>query len=217
MFSSKYIFETQKTRYIRYLKNLVFIFFISFIFYSFSCLLFIVVSERESQNAATTFYKKPPDVVVIFTGDKGRIEYGFELAKKLNQEQIFITGVYSKNSVNSLVNHNEIQSNLDLNLIEIDYLARNTVENALSTLRYLRKHKILKKVIIISHDYHIMRIKLIMAQVLNNDDDFKFFFHGLKTDYYKWRNIKILYKEVFKLIRTYGFLLLWDRDLNLNE
>jgi uncharacterized SAM-binding protein YcdF (DUF218 family) len=217
MFSSKYVFETKETRYFRYFKNLIFLFTLVFVFYSFSCLLFIVVSERESQNSSAAFFKKPPDVIVVFTGDRGRIEHGFNMAKKHNQNNIFITGVYSKNSVNSLINHNKIKLNLDLNLIEIDYLARNTVENSLSTLRYLRKQETLKNVLIVSHDYHIMRIKLIMSQILNDEDDYKFYFHGIQTDYYKWRNIKILYKEVFKLIRTYGFLLLWDKDINLQE
>jgi uncharacterized SAM-binding protein YcdF (DUF218 family) len=217
MFSSKYVFETQQTRYFRYIKNFTFIFSLSWVLYSFSCLLFIVVSERESQASSATFFKKPPDVIVIFTGDRGRIEKGFKLAKKYNQNKIFITGVYSKNSVTTLINKNKLDSNLNLNLIEIDYLARNTVENALSTLRYLRKKESLKKVLFVSHDYHIMRIKLIMAQILNKDDKFYFNFHGIETDYYKWRNIKILYKEVFKLIRTYGFLLLWDRDISLHD
>lgn len=215
MFSSKYVFETQQTRYIRYFKNFIFIGILFFIFYSFSCMLFIVVSEKESQNSTSAFYKKPPDVIVIFTGDRGRIKYGLELAKKLNQQQVFITGVYSKNSAQSLLDLNKAQ--LDSSFVEIDYLARNTVENALSTLRYLRKNKEFKKVIIVSHDYHIMRIKLIMSQVMSNDDQVEFYFQGLQTDYYKWRNIKILYKEVFKLIRTYGFLLLWDKDIQLNE
>ena len=178
-------------------------------------MLFIVVSERESQSSSAAFFKKPPDLVVIFTGDRGRIKFGLDLAKKLNQNQVFITGVYSKNSVQSLLNHNE--TNLDTSYIEIDYLARNTVENALSTLRYLRKQKSHKKIIIVSHDYHIMRIKLIMSQIQSKDDHYEFYFQGLQTDYYKWRNIKILYKEVFKLIRTYGFLLLWDTDINIHD
>lgn len=217
MFSSKYVFETQQTRYFRYFKNLFFIFSLSWILYTFSCLLFIVVSERESKASSATFFKKPPDVIVIFTGDRGRIEQGFKLAKKYNQNKIFITGVYSKNSITTLINQNKLDSNLNLNLIEIDYLARNTVENSLSTLRYLRKQESLRKVLFVSHDYHIMRIKLIMSQILNEDDKFEFNFHGIETDYYKWRNIKILYKEVFKLIRTYGFLLLWDRDIALHD
>ena len=35
MFSSKYVFETQQTRYIRYFKNFIFIGILFFIFYSF--------------------------------------------------------------------------------------------------------------------------------------------------------------------------------------
>ena len=59
-----------------------------------------------------------------------------------------------------------------------------------------------------------MRIKLILNDIVQPGEDFNFYFSGIKTSYTNWRNLKILYKEVFKLLRTYGFLLFWDSGEN---
>ena len=71
---------------------------------------------------------------------------------------------------------------------------------------------IFKKYGCIEIDYHIMRIKLLFDNLKSKNTSYKFFYHGIPTDYSKFRNIKILYKEVFKLIRTYGFILFWDPE-----
>jgi uncharacterized SAM-binding protein YcdF (DUF218 family) len=158
------------------------------------------------------FFNRPPDLIVVFTGDQGRIPYALRKAKELKQSQIFITGVHSKNSVQTLLNPLTLSEDFDANFLEIDYLARNTVENVISTLRYLRENRSLKTVLIISHDYHIMRIKLITNKIKASSDQIEFFYEGVPTSYANKRNLKILYKEVYKLFRTYLFLLLWDVD-----
>ncbi len=210
MFSSKYIFETRRTRYLRYLKNTLFTLLLSFVFYSICCVAFILVSKNENKLALEAFFKRPPDLIAVYTGDLGRIPYALKKAKEYKQSNIFITGVYSKNSVESLLRPLEVSEQVDSKLLNIDYLARNTVENVISTYRHLRTNKGIKKVLIISHDYHIMRIKLIINKLKTQQDKYDFYYSGIKTDYSKIRSIKILYKEVFKLVRTWGFLSLWD-------
>jgi uncharacterized SAM-binding protein YcdF (DUF218 family) len=212
MFTSKYVFETRSTRYMRYTRNVGFLLLLLFIFYTLSCMFFIVVSEDENKVSEEAFFKRPPDAIVIFTGDKGRIGYGLKMAKEFNQPRVFITGVYQKNSVDTLLDLKEAVNPPDPDMIEIDYLASNTVENVLSTLRYLRKHNGLKRILIVSHDYHVMRIKMIMNQLMPNNYGYEFYYSGIKTNYDNLRSIKILYKEVFKITRTWGFLLLWDKD-----
>ncbi|MBL6988527.1 MAG: YdcF family protein [Bacteriovoracaceae bacterium] len=171
-------------------------------------------SVRENEEASDFFYRRPPDAIVVFTGDGGRIPYAIKKALEYKQENlnIFITGVYSKNTVETLLRPFKINKDIDLGHLEIDYTARNTVENVISTLRYLRGKKGLDKVLIISHDYHIMRIKLIMNKLKTAEDNYQFYYSGIKTDYKNLRNLKLLYKEVFKLIRTYGFLLFWTPE-----
>ncbi|MCO4792222.1 MAG: YdcF family protein [Bacteriovoracaceae bacterium] len=176
-------------------------------------MFFIVVSEDENKISKEAFFKRPPDAIVVFTGDKGRIGYGLQKAREYNQPRIFITGVYSKNSVDTLLDLKESVNPPNPDMIEIDYLASNTVENVLSTLRYLRKNKGLKRILLVSHDYHIMRIKIIMNQLSSEKETYEFYYSGIETKYDNFRSLKILYKEVFKITRTWGFLMLWDPDV----
>lgn len=201
---------------IRYLKNVLISLVILTFGYLCSSVLFLLVSQYESKQAVEAFYKRPPALIVVFTGDAGRIPFAIKKAKEFEQSQILITGVHSKNSVETILRPitEEGKSALDSDLLEIDYLARNTVENVLSTLRYLRERKDLDRVLIISHDYHIMRIKLIMNKVKTQSDNFEFYYSGIETDYTSFRNMRLLLTEVFKFMRTYVFLLVWDQDIN---
>src|SRR3989339_101663 len=74
-----------------------------FLIYSFFCYFFILSSNKENTNSSEFFFNRPPDVIVVFTGDTGRIPYAIEQAKKFKQSNILITGVYSKNTVESPV------------------------------------------------------------------------------------------------------------------
>jgi uncharacterized SAM-binding protein YcdF (DUF218 family) len=217
MFSSKYIFETRRTRSFRYLRNFLKIFLFLSVTYICSGYLFILASKNENNLSLEKFFRKAPDLIVVFTGGAGRIPYALKMSKEFKQPQMFITGVYSKNSVNTLLNPLNLKDEINPYAIEIDYHARNTVENALSTLRYLRNKSGLQNILIVSHDYHILRIKTIFNSIRVTGDDYNFFYTGLQSDYKRWRNLKILYKEVYKFIRTYFFLMIWDSEFELGE
>ena len=212
MFGSKYIFETKETRMVRYLKNGTFMFFCLVFLYLLSGYFFILVSDKENIRTSERYFKSSPDLIVIFTGHQGRIPYGIKLAKKFNQSNIFITGVYTKNSVETLLQPLELDGAIDKNLLEIDYYARNTVENCLSTLRHLRQKNGFKNILIVSHDYHIPRIKTIFNSIATEEDPYEFNYSSVETDFDDLRDFKILYKEVYKYIRTYAFLMVWDSD-----
>ncbi len=217
MFGPKYIFETRGTRTLRYTRNaLVLLLSLSFI-YLIAGYFFILFSFNENNTSQQRFFKDSPDLIVIFTGQSGRIPYGMSLAKKYNQSNIFITGVYEKNSVQTLLAPLELEDKIDHDLLNIDYYARNTVENCLSTLRHLREKKGFKNILIVSHDYHIPRIKTIFHSIMAEDDDYEIFYSGVETDYTQWRNLKILYTEVYKYLRTYAFLMVWDTSDNPNH
>lgn len=210
----KYIFETRKTKTFRYFLNFCLLLIGVGIAYSLLCLGFVWLARFEEEKGIQAFYKRPPDLICVYTGDGGRISYGITKAREYGQSNIFITGVYSKNSVETLIAPLEVGNELDPNQLEIDYLARNTVENGLSTLRYLREQKGINTVLIVSHDYHIPRIKHILDKVRSSSDNYEFYYSGIKTNYLDFRNIKLLYKEVFKYARTYLFLLMWDQEIN---
>ena len=202
MFKKKYVFETRSTRLARYAKNALLGLSLLLFFHVCSCFFLTLFAENEKERAEDSFYKRPPDLIAVYTGDMGRIPYAIKTAEKYAQSNIFISGVHLRNNVESLLNPLRTSEVLDLNLLEIDYSARNTIENVLSTLKHLKMSNNLERILIISHDYHIMRIKWVMDKMKGFQNKNQFFYIGIKTDYKKWRNIKIISKELYKLIRT---------------
>jgi uncharacterized SAM-binding protein YcdF (DUF218 family) len=213
MLKRKYIFETKSTRATRVFQSVIIYFFVLFIVYSVSSISIILYSQSLNSNAVEAYYQNPPDLIVVFTGDKGRIPLALTKSTEYKQPNLFITGVYTSNTVDSILKlRKEYSKQINSNLIEIDYDARNTVENTISTLRYLRKKKNMKNVLIISHDYHILRIKMLLSQIMRTEEDYVFQFMGVNSYYKEIRTLKIVYKEVYKIIRTSIFLLLWDQE-----
>tara|TARA_R110002072_G_scaffold534_4_gene3737 strand:- start:20607 stop:21227 length:621 start_codon:yes stop_codon:yes gene_type:complete len=199
---------------VRYTRNSIIFIALFALCYLATGYMFILTSDMESQKAKEAFYKKVPDLIVVFTGDKGRIPFALELANEYKHSQVFITGVHNKNNLETLINPLPIKDEVNSNAVEIDYLARNTIENAVATLRYLREKRGFKNILVISHDYHILRIKTILGSIRSSDDDYNFYFRGLTTDYSKGNNFKKLYKEVYKFLRSFLFLMVWDSDLD---
>jgi uncharacterized SAM-binding protein YcdF (DUF218 family) len=207
---SKYVFESKTTKMYRHLQGVLIILVSVFLTYSFVCSILLLDARNETKNSKTTFVNSPPDLIVVFTGGPGRIEYAVKKAQEFKQPNVFISGVYEKNSVKSLINPIN-RNSTETDHIEIDYTARNTVENVISTLKYLRNNRGLNKILIISSDYHIMRIKQILNTLSREDDKFNFYFSAVPSNYLHLRNIKLLYIETFKLVRTKVFLMLWDQ------
>lgn len=206
---SKYVFESKSTRMKRYFYSVLIILVSIFGLYSFVCGIILLDARSESKASKAAFVEIPPDLIVVFTGDKGRIKYAIDKAKELKQPNVFISGVHQKNSVQTLIN--PIDPSLsEADHFELDYTARNTVENVVQTYKYLRANRALHKILIISSDYHIMRIKQILHTLKTEEDKFEFHFSPVQSSYLDARNIKLLYTEVFKIIRTKIFLSFWD-------
>lgn len=213
MFGKKYIFETTRTKYKRYLKNTV-LFFLSFSFFFIFFGPYIVYQGNKSTEIAEAqYFQKSPDLIAVFTGDQGRIPLAVEMASKHTSSKIFISGVFAKNTVDKLVKLSGKSEGVDTLRFEIDYLARNTLENVISLFNLLKEEPDLKKVLIISSDYHIYRIQKIISALDREESNIDFFYHGTKTNFLSIRAIKILYKEVYKIIQAQAFLLLWDSEV----
>lgn len=210
------MFESRNTKARRVLYNFVAFLFFACIGYVILCLALVTVARQATRQADLAFFQKQPDLIVVYTGDAGRIPYAIQKARAFRQSQIFISGVYHSNSVDSLVTplKDNGAGDIDINMLEIDYQARNTVENVMATYQYLRHNHALKKVLIVSHDYHLSRIMQIIESLRIETDDTEFFYSGVETDFTNWRNLKILGTEAFKFMRTRLFLLLWDADMD---
>lgn len=215
LFRSKYIFESRSTRARRAFFNIAALVAAFSVCYLVLCLALVTIGRQNTRQADLAFFQKQPDLIVVYTGDQGRIPYAIQKARAFRQSQIFISGVYRTNSVDSLVTPLTNEANdIDINMLEIDYQARNTVENVMATYQHLRHNHALKKILIISHDYHIARIMKIVESLKREDDATEFYFSGVETDFARLRNIKILGTEAFKYVRTWLFLLLWDADMD---
>jgi uncharacterized SAM-binding protein YcdF (DUF218 family) len=213
---SKYVFESKSTRLYRHFQSVGIIIISIFITYSFICLILLLDARNETKNSKTAFVQTPPDLIVVFTGGPKRIEYAIKKAQEFKQPNVFITGVHEKNSVQSIIGPIDKDSNKDH--VDLDYTAKNTVENVVSTLKYLRLNRGLTKILIISSDYHIMRIKQIISTLKKDEDHYEFFFSAVSSNYLHFHNIKVLYVETFKLLRTKIYFLVSEpKKINITE
>ncbi len=211
MFGRKYIFETKSTRIKRLITSFLLISIISSLIFISFCIYLPLHGARESTLSADAFYRRSPDLIVVFTGDAGRISYAIKKAKESEHTQVLISGVYARNTLKNLLDQYD-QEKLSSKQIEIDYLARNTNENVIYSLRFIRSQQVLKKILIISSDYHIFRIQMLIAGMKSEQDDFLVYYQGTTTDYFNWRSIRILMKEGVKVLKSMVFLISWGGD-----
>ena len=220
MFYKKYIFETRSTRAKRLLRNTALGTVLLFICFNLLCIYMPIFASNQNEITEQTFYKRSPDVIAVFTGDIGRIDYTLKKAEKHPSAKVFITGVYAKNSLKTLLQKQGRNISVaeyleqESHHIQIDYLARNTVENGLNTIRYLKTLDKHKNILIISSDYHIFRISKIMEALKDQDSNYNFYYESIPTNYQDVNNIKKLIKEVYKFFKTTTFLMFWDREIN---
>lgn len=167
-----------------------------------------------SQDMVEKFYERSADAIAVFTGDRGRIEAAFELAKKMPTAELLITGVHNDNSLETIakkqITHFSASEFLKKHssLIDIDYEAKSTIENVFSTLIFSRQRKTIKNIIIVSSDYHLPRIQYILSQLKNDNDNVVFYYGAVKTTLSHPVNIKRYYKECFRFIKSMLFVTL---------
>jgi len=220
MFGRKYVFESKSTRIRRLLLSASFVLiFLSAITASF--IIYIpIYAKMQKGRAAGAFFQKSPDAIAVFTGDKGRISYALELLKKNPYSKLFISGVHAANSFEILYQKQasptigqEVKSP-DMQ-IDLDYVSKNTFENVKQTVNFIRKNTDLKTVLIISSDYHIMRINLIISHYMNGPQP-KFYYDSVTNSYSTWKDVKKLLLEALKIGRTF-FLLKIMRENVITE
>lgn len=207
MFGKKYTFETRSTR----VRRLIISGVLAFLFATVVAVTFIVYipiyAQMQKGRAAGAFYQKSPDAIAVFTGDKGRIAYGMELLKKNPTSKLFISGVHEKNSFQTIINNQSSPVATDeLNSpsmqVDLDYESKNTFENVRETVQFLKSNPDLNNVLIISSDYHIMRVNLIISHFMKNTKH-EFYFDSVPNEYTSWRETRKLLKEALKICRTF--------------
>lgn len=206
MFGRKYTFESRSTRLRRILIGIASIgaialaLIISFIVY------IPIYAKMQKGRSAGAFYQKSPDAIAVFTGDKGRISYALDVTTKNPSAKLFISGVHAANSFQTLLNAQanpatgEVVNNNGVQ-VELDYNSKNTFQNVVETVRFLEKNPQFDKVLIISSDYHIMRIKLIISHFLSGKKP-EVYFDSVPGTYHEWSDVRKLLKEAVKIVRS---------------
>jgi uncharacterized SAM-binding protein YcdF (DUF218 family) len=207
MFGRKYVFESKSTRLRRLAISGLFLSLITLSLIATFIVYIPIYAKMQKGRAAGAFFQKSPDAIAVFTGDKGRISYAMELLKKNPTSKLFISGVYATNSFQTLLNKQanpatgqELSS--PSMQVELDYVSKNTFENVRETIEFLKSNPELNKVLIISSDYHIMRIKLIISHFMHGSKP-EFYFDSVSNSYDSWKDVKKLLLEALKIARTF--------------
>lgn len=176
-----------------------------------------IYAKMQKGRASGAFYQKSPDAIAVFTGDKGRIAYAMDLLKQNPSSKLFISGVHAANSVQTIINKQGDPSvTTEVSdpgvQVDLDYESKNTFENVRETVEYLKANPEIKKVLIISSDYHIMRIKLIISHFLSGSKQ-EFYFDSVPNTYTSWKETRKLLKEALKITRTFILLKIFREDV----
>lgn len=221
MLGRKYVFETKSTRLRRLLISGA-LFSLFFVAFTVSFIVYIPVYARLQKNKAEgAFYQKSPDAIAVFTGDRGRIAYALELLRTNPTTKLLISGVHAANSVETLLNKqappttSEAMKSPNLQ-IDLDYRSKNTFQNVIETVQYLKTNAQIDKVLIISSDYHIMRIKLILSHLIDSDTP-EFYYDSVVTSYTSWADVKKVLLEAVKITRTFFILKVFREDIEVSE
>jgi uncharacterized SAM-binding protein YcdF (DUF218 family) len=210
MFGRKYTFESKSTRLRRLFVGGASISMVVLALTATFIVYIPIYAKMQKGRAAGAFFQKSPDAIAVFTGDKGRIAYAMELLKKNPTSKLFISGVHAANSFQTLLNKQvtgtttEEISSAGMQ-VDLDYESRNTFENVRETVEYLKSNPELKNVLIISSDYHIMRVKLIISHFMHNSNP-QFYFDSVPNSYTSWKETRKLLKEAVKIGRTFLIL-----------
>jgi uncharacterized SAM-binding protein YcdF (DUF218 family) len=217
MLGRKYTFESKSTRLNRLLLSGALVAGLSLAVIGSFIIYIPIYAKMQKGRAAGAFFQKSPDAIAVFTGDKGRISYAMELLKKNPSSRLFISGVHAANSFQTLIDK---QSNPGTSEelekpetpVDLDYNSKNTFENVNETVKFLRLNPNMNKVLIISSDYHIMRIKLIISHFMSGKKT-EFYFDSVPNTYNTWDDTRKLLKEALKIIRTFVLLKIFREEV----
>ena len=213
MWERRYVFETKLTQKKRLFLQILLILFIPIGLYFLFIGIILRFAQTSNQETDDFLRRKSPDVIVVFTGDEGRIPWAMKIIAKNPSAKLIITGVYNRNTTKALVErYLGTEKNIGPEQIDIDYLANNTVENSVFTLRYLKTHREYENILIVSSDYHLLRIKMAMDMMGDKTTPFTFYYHGIESPFPEWRTFRLYTKEVYKFWKAFIFLILWESD-----
>jgi uncharacterized SAM-binding protein YcdF (DUF218 family) len=217
MATREYIFETRATLRKKAWKSRFFILLCLFILLLGFYLYLLARPSTLVARATGAFIDSPPDLIAVFTGDRGRIEFSLEKFKQYPGSKVLISGVYSQNNVQVLMDSLQKKETNELNteqtddissFIQLDYEAKNTVENVQMTLQYLKNNPDVNTALIVSSDYHLPRIEFLFKMLADKKIQCAFYFDGPKSHEPFIENLKYTFFEMIKFLRSLPLLII---------
>ncbi len=166
---------------------------------------FIVFASSLGSKDAVTIQKA--DAIVAFTGGSDRISDAVELLASGRGDRLLISGVNLSTSVERLSKVTQRGNNFFACCIDIDYAAKNTVENAIETRRWVEERGI-KSLIVVTSNYHMPRAMIELHRAL---PDVKLIAHPIVSERpvsgdvfaRSFTSAKVMATEYTKLIISY--------------
>ncbi len=217
----KYVFESKTTRFRRILISAAFLFVFSLAVTASFIAYIPIYARMQKGRAAGVFYQKSPDAIAVFTGDKGRISYALDLLKKNPSSKLLISGVHAANSFQTLIEKQTDPATGEAvkaigAQVDLDYESKNTFENVRETVEFLKSNPNVEKMLIISSDYHIMRIKIIISHFMSGSKP-QFYFDSVNNSYSSWKDVRKLLKESLKIARTFVLLKILRENIVIED
>jgi len=102
--------------------------------------------------------EKPPiaEGVVVLTGAGGRIQKAVWLVSTTEAEKLLISGVNTATKTSEIKELKNISSQFIDCCISLDYVAKNTIDNAHETHLWAKKHN-MKTLLLVTSNYHMPR------------------------------------------------------------
>jgi uncharacterized SAM-binding protein YcdF (DUF218 family) len=98
----------------------------------------------------------PSDGIVVLTGGAQRIEHAIDLLRQGYGRRLLITGVNAKTSREEVARLTPSQKQKLDCCIDLDYRARNTIDNAVEARRWMDNHSF-RSLIVVTSNYHMPR------------------------------------------------------------
>ena len=149
-------------------------------------------------NTATNLNKI--DGIVVLTGDQYRIAKGIELLKNYPDKKLLISGVNKNINAIDIMKKFPNYMNLFECCIDIGKDAKNTFENIIETIKWMKSNEF-TSIIIVTSDYHLPRVKLEINRFIDNQEIFYEVVKNDETD--SIQRLKKITLEYIKYIRTF--------------
>ncbi|MDD4556882.1 MAG: YdcF family protein [Alphaproteobacteria bacterium] len=144
------------------------------------------------------------DAIVVLTGGKYRLHEAMTLLNENLAENLFISGVDKKISLQKIININNVPE-IDFEKIAIGNEATNTVENAIEVDNWIKKNNI-KSIRLVTSNYHIFRS---LEEIKARNKNISIILHPVYSDsisrkwWKDWKSFYFIASEYNKFLYVY--------------